>query len=276
MSFTSNAESNYALQARVEEGFRTIADTINLSGRNRPQADIPLHVQNWLSNQLNGKWAMILDSADDDKVFYGVREVDDKRRILATYLPDSSYGSIVITTRNKALAFKLTGNYQNIIENKLGPSLDAGMAVDLVEALDRVPLALRQAAAYIQARKPRSSIAKYLAESRQSERKKTRLLEHNAGDLRRGGAASNAVLTTWQISFDYIRDKQPSAADLSDQRSESCDGGSGSDTDSDADGEFEDDVTMLRNYCLVSVNDKGDEFEMHGLVQSFRELQHRR
>ena len=27
-------------QARVEEGFRTIADTIKLSGRNQPKADI--------------------------------------------------------------------------------------------------------------------------------------------------------------------------------------------------------------------------------------------
>ncbi len=30
---------------------------------------------------------------------------------------------------------------------------------------------------------------------------------------------------------------------------------------------FEDDVAMLRDYCLVAVNETGDEFEMHGLVQ---------
>ncbi len=41
-----------------------------------------------------------------------------------------------------------------------------------------------------------------------------RLLEYDAGDLRRDGGASNSVLTTWRISFDYIRLKRPSAADL--------------------------------------------------------------
>ncbi len=42
-----------------------------------------------------------------------------------------------------------------------------------------------------------------------------------------------------------------------------------SDNDADADthGGFEDDVAMLRDYCLVAVNETGDEFEMHGLVQ---------
>jgi hypothetical protein len=30
---------------------------------------------------------------------------------------------------------------------------------------------------------------------------------------------------------------------------------------------FEDDVSMLRDYCLITSNENGDEFEMHGLVQ---------
>ena len=42
----------------------------------------------------------------------------------------------------------------------------------------------------------------------------SRLLEHDAGDLRRDGGVSNAILTIWQISFDCIRAKRRSAADL--------------------------------------------------------------
>jgi hypothetical protein len=53
-----------------------------------------------------------------------------------------------------------------------------------------------QAAAHIQARAPRSSPEKYLAEFRESERKRSKLLEHDTGDIRRDGGASNAILTT--------------------------------------------------------------------------------
>ncbi|SPO02493.1 uncharacterized protein DNG_05166 [Cephalotrichum gorgonifer] len=163
-------------QAHVEEGFRTIADTVKLAGRSRPKADIPLLVQNWLSNERNGRWIIILDGADDYEVFYGASEAG-RDRPLATYLPQSRNGSIIITTRNKDLAWRLTGNRENIIEigpmvqtdaltllqKKLGLISDVG-AVDLVEVLDRVPLAISQAAAYIQARAPRSSVENLMPE----------------------------------------------------------------------------------------------------------------
>ncbi|SPO02479.1 uncharacterized protein DNG_05152 [Cephalotrichum gorgonifer] len=297
-------------RARVEEGFRTIADTVKLAGRNRPKADIPLLVQNWLSNERNGRWIMILDSADDYEVFYGASEAG-RDRPLATYLPQSRNSSIIITTHDKDLVSRLTGNRENMIEigpmvqtdaltllrKKLGLLSDVA-AVDLVEALDRVPLTISQAAAYIQARAPRSSVEKYLAEFQKNDHKKTSLLQLDAGgDLRRDGAASNAVMTTWQISFDHIRSRRASTADLlsfmsffdrqaipdwvlkphtkqggglnetKDQESEGSDDNSDSDADSDNDSDFETDLAMLRDYCLVSVNNKGNEFEMHRLVQ---------
>src|SRR4051812_31837462 len=93
-------------QARVEEGFRTIADTVKLPGRHQPKADIPQLVYGWLSNERNGRWIMILDSADDSDVFLGPNSGDARnQRPFATYLPQSRNGSIVITTRNKDLAF---------------------------------------------------------------------------------------------------------------------------------------------------------------------------
>ncbi|KAK4683078.1 hypothetical protein QC764_0025720 [Podospora pseudoanserina] len=306
--------------ARVEEGFRTIADAVKLTGRNLPKADILQLVYSWLSNERNGRWIMILDSADDRDVFYNATSGDERdRRPFVTYLPQSQNGSIIVTTRNKDLAFRLSGRRQNIIEvgpmaqtdaltlleKKLGSPADLDVAADLVRALDLVPLAISQAAAYIQARAPRTSPEKYLTEFRKSEDRKSSLLQYDAGDLRRDGGASNAVLTTWQISFDYIRSKRRSAADLLSLMSffdrqgipgwvlkpprvtkqevpgrcldEAGDtdlknGSSASDgglTDGSADtidDEFEDDVAMLRDYCLIATNEM-DEFEMHGLVQ---------
>ncbi|KAK4237112.1 kinesin light chain [Achaetomium macrosporum] len=262
-------------QARVEEGFRTIADTVKLPGRNQPKANIPQLVYGWLSNERNGRWIMILDSTDDRDVFCGPTSDDARnRRPFATYLPQSRNGSIIITTRSKDLAFRLTGRYQSIIE--VGPMAQT----DALTLLEK-----NQAAAHIQAREPRSSPEKYLAEFRESERKKSKLLEHDAGDLRRDGGASNAILTTWHISFDHIRSHRRSAADLLSLMSvfdrqgipgwvlnpsriakdaiQARDDGA----DDDVDGGFEDDVAMLRDYCLIVVDDTGDQFEMHGLVQ---------
>jgi tetratricopeptide (TPR) repeat protein len=298
-------------QARVEEGFRTIADTVKLPGRNQPKANIPQLVYSWLSNERNGRWIMMLDSADDRDVFYRATSSDVYNgRPFATYLPQSRNGSIIITTRNKDLALRLTGRRQNIIEvgpmaqtdaltlleKKLGLLPDTDVAADLVRALDLVPLAISQAAAYILKRAPRSSPEKYLAEFRESERKRSRLLEHDAGDLRRDGGASNAILTTWQLSFDHIWSERRSAADLLslmsffdrqgipawvlkssgftkdaiqarglDEAGEGYSDDSSSATDSDSG--FEDDVTMLRDYCLIVVDEGGDQFEMHRLVQ---------
>jgi hypothetical protein len=62
--------------ARVEEGFRTIADAVKLPGRNQPKADIPQLVYGWLSNERNGRWIVILDSADDRDIFYHANNAD--------------------------------------------------------------------------------------------------------------------------------------------------------------------------------------------------------
>ncbi|KAK5651026.1 hypothetical protein OQA88_1805, partial [Cercophora sp. LCS_1] len=307
-------------QARVEEGFRAIADAVKLPGRNQPKANIPQLVYSWLSNERNGRWIMILDSADDRNVFYGpTGDEASNRRPFATYLPQSRNGSILITTRDKDLASRLTGHRQNavgvgpmtqtdalkLLKKKLGSFPGAVVAADLVQALDFVPLAISQAAAYIQARAPRSSPEKYLAEFRDSERKRSRLLEYDGGDLRRDGGASNAILTTWTISFNHIRSMRLSAANLlslmsffdrqgipgwvlkpsriakdttrargidevterESNDSSTTDSGTDDGADDDIDGGFEDDVAMLRDYCLIVPDEAGDEFEMHGLVQ---------
>ncbi|KAK3340124.1 P-loop containing nucleoside triphosphate hydrolase protein, partial [Neurospora tetraspora] len=294
-------------QARVDEGFRAIADAAELPGRNDPKANITQLVYGWLCNERNGKWVMVLDSADDPDVFFGA-----ERRPLADYLPQSPHGSLLVTTRDKYLASRLVGGYKNtieigpmaqsdallLLEKKLGSLSDTDMAVDLVRALDLVPLAISQAAAYIQRMSPRSSVEKYLAEFRKGESKRAWLLSHDEGEFRREGGASSAILATWQISFEHIRSKRASAADLlslmsffdrqgipesllrpphmdgaiQERRSDvQHDLGSNSSDDEidndETDNGFEDNVAMLTNFCLVTVSESGDTFEMHGLVQ---------
>lgn len=221
-------------RARVEESFRAIADAVKIPGRNQPEADILQLVYQWLQNERNDQWLMVLDSADNVDVFYstdeGAEQTTDKakKRALWTYLPQSTNGSILVTTRDKSLAFQLTGSYKNIIEvgpmdpdhalallkKKLGNQSDINAATELVRGLEYMPLAISQAAAYIKRREPRCSTTKYLEEFRRSDQTKTSLLNYSAADLRRDRSASNSIITTWQISFDHIRLKRQSAAEL--------------------------------------------------------------
>ncbi|KAH8743978.1 Tetratricopeptide repeat-domain-containing protein [Diaporthe sp. PMI_573] len=191
------------------------------------------------------------------------------------------------------------GHALTLLASKVGSQPDMDHGTDLVEALEYIPLAISQAGAYIQQRAPRTSIRKYLEEFQRSERRKLSLLDQDKESLRRDRSALNSVITTWQISFDSIRSERPSAADLLSLMSFfDCQGipewlvrppdkivsqdgiadesedhnnshaSSASDTsEGSAVQIFEDDLAILRNYCLISLNKTGDIFEMHNLVQ---------
>jgi tetratricopeptide (TPR) repeat protein len=101
-----------------------------------------------------------------------------------------------------------------LFKKKLGVEEDDGDIVKLAAALEYMPLALVQAAAYIWQSAPCCSVAQYLEEFRRSDSEKTSLLNHEAGQLRRDSEAMNSIIITWQISFEYLRHYKPTAADL--------------------------------------------------------------
>ena len=319
--------------ARIEEDFKRVAEAVKLPGRKDPKANIPQLVEQWLSVAENGPWLLVLDNADNAGVLFNTnhdapktRNITadaDRERALWTYLPQSPNGSILITSRNKDIAQRLTGGFKSVIEvppmdeghalalltSKVGSQPDMDHGAELVEALEYMPLAISQAGAYIQQRAPRTSIRKYLEEFRRSERSKFSLLNRDEESLRRDRSASNSVIVTWQISFKSIRSERPSAADLlslmsffdrqgipvrlvrppdnivsqdgnadEGQGDMNADGESEDDDDSDTSSAsdasedaaaqtFEDDVLMLRNHCLISLDKTGHVFEMHNLVQ---------
>ncbi|KAI0146405.1 P-loop containing nucleoside triphosphate hydrolase protein [Xylariaceae sp. FL1272] len=237
----------------------------------------------------NGRWHMVLDSVDDVKVFYntdkaGHGATESAKKALSSYFLQSSNGSILVTTRSREVSFRFTG------KNAEGTDIDA--AKKFVDALEYLPLAISQTAAYIEGRAPRMSIRKYLDEFEKSERERTSLLNYDRGDLRRDESAKNSVIVTWQISFDHIRLCQPSAADLLALMSffdrqgifeslilcrnkvvrpsapeTNMHSGESFNVEIEEDQVFEEDIATLRNYCLIQVNEEGDIFEMHGLVQ---------
>jgi tetratricopeptide (TPR) repeat protein len=242
-------------------------------------------------NEANGRWVMIVDNADDPNVFFNQSAnsgLAQLARSLSDFLPQSPNGSIVITSRSRDVAFRLTGRDSDIIKvkpmdqvhalallhKKIPGTLDTTDAIELLQTLDYMPLAITQAAAYISQRAPRITVSKYLRDLRGSDKDRASLLKKDVGDTRRDGRASNSIIITWQISFEHIRKEWPSAAGLLSLMSLFDWQGIPEalllqvyHEDDDTEADFEDDISTLTSYSLVTINTEGNEFEMHRLVQ---------
>ncbi|KAH7400586.1 putative kinesin [Phaeosphaeria sp. MPI-PUGE-AT-0046c] len=273
--------------ARLEQSFCEIADQVQIRGRKDPHANVLKLVHDWLRDVKNGRWLLVLDNADDAAVLSLTNSGGSNalQHSLLSYLPSSRHGSVLVTSRTKRAAMQVVEDGDIIpVEpmdfaaahalprKKLGGIQEKDEAIaQLATTLDYMPLALVQAAVYIRERAPRCSVQQYLDEYRQSDRRKTSLLNREAGHLRRDKSASNAVLITWQISFDHIRKTRQSAADLLSLMSffdrqgiqECLLHRQSSITDND----FEDDVLALRDYSFIAVTQDAKTFEMHSLVQ---------
>jgi hypothetical protein len=142
--------------------------------------------------------------------------------------------------------------------------------VELVRELDYLPLAITQAAAYISARVTRMTVPRYLALYRNDKVSQTRLLDEESGDLRRDPGVPNSVIRTWQISFDQIKEKWPSAAKLLSlvamlDRQGIPDFLLRASYPNDLD--LEAALSPLEEFSLISVEKWSTKFEIHRLVQ---------
>ncbi|OCK72906.1 hypothetical protein K432DRAFT_340927, partial [Lepidopterella palustris CBS 459.81] len=223
--------------ARFEQSFREVADQVKIPGRTNPKANIFKLVHNWLRDERNGKWLLILDNVDKADFLLTPQSIGGEAQEgglssgssppLFQYLPPSENGSVIITTRSRDTALKLVGASDIIAvepmdkrqalalcEKKLGTQSDKSDIAELVAALEFMPLAIVQATAYINERAPRCSVRQYLEDFHKNDKKKINLLYYDGGHLRRDWEAKNSIIVTWQISFDHILQTRPSAADL--------------------------------------------------------------
>ena len=216
---------------RMEKAYQEIAKEAGLVGAEDPKIDQLQLVKRWLESNESGNWVMIIDNADDEKLFYGEDENRGQEPFssfqrLAQYFPRRLNGSILLTTHNRILEVKfatvrgvITISEMSISESKslLVGNLEEGDhddqdLTDLVEILENLPLALVQAAAFIGERF--QSIGDYLQMYRESDSSRIKLLSQNFEDDERDHDSKNPVAVTWQISFEQIRRNDPQAADL--------------------------------------------------------------
>ncbi|KAJ5902117.1 P-loop containing nucleoside triphosphate hydrolase protein [Penicillium taxi] len=282
-------------KSRFEQSCREIADRAKIPGRQDPKANIFKLLHDWLQDEKH-IWILVFDNLDDDQFLHEIPLItsDDQSKLdrsIWAYFSQLSRGSIVITSRSRRVALQIVEEEEIILvepmdesqalalfEKKFGTLTQKDDIIQLIAALEFMPLAIVQAAAYIRRRAPRQSVRQYLDKFQESDHQKTSLLDHEGGHLRRDPEAKNSILITWQISFDYIQRIRPTSADLlslmsffdrqripdyllrddeqEDRKSEH--------SEVDA---LEDDILVLRDFSMISVNVDGKNLEMHRLVQ---------
>ena len=203
-----------------ENAYRKIGDLLRIDGINEKDADAKILVKTALS-QCADSWLLIIDNADNTELLF------DHNTGLINYLPSSWNGSILFTTRNREIISRLDIPETNVLaieemsENEalelLTLHLNQSQMQDmectrkLAESLGYLPLALRQASAYMA--KTRISTSKYLDLCQSSDRNMIELLSRDFEDRHRYKEAENSIATTWLISFRDIEDHYPLAAD---------------------------------------------------------------
>ncbi|KAK8061213.1 hypothetical protein PG997_015434 [Apiospora hydei] len=179
-------------------------------------------VRNYLSSPAAGKWVLIVDNADDAEM------VLTSSRRLRRYFPESESGLTILTTRSPDVAVAVAEGNEvhlqgmavqdatNLLRNSLSrKSLlhDAQMTAMLLGELTCLPLAITQAAAYLN-RNRHVSLRGYLELLRGTKQDITTLLTSEFEDTTRYRGSHNAVATTWIVSFNQLQEIDPEAASL--------------------------------------------------------------
>ena len=178
---------------------------------------------------------MVLDNADDSSMFFQPSSLSlendgtNLTRSLIDFIPQRAHGKILITSRNQVATQDLIGEYDGIVDvTAMSPteSLDLfksrfpnNTVIDdtasiLLDALEHIPLAVTQVGAYIRQRVKIMTISDYLSEFQKNQTNQSTLLNSDMKNLRRDPTIPNAVISTWEISFNQIRKQNQPAADF--------------------------------------------------------------
>ncbi|KAK4150281.1 putative kinesin light chain [Chaetomidium leptoderma] len=210
-------------QAIFEEAYTEIAKKLGLNKSDQDEDPKSL-VRQYLSSGSAGPWLLVVDNADDGTVLFGG---PDKPGGVCDYLPESEDGLTLFTTRSKKVAVPVAGS--NVVELGEMNSKDATSylekslnrkdlvrsnteANDLLAELAYLPLAITQAAAYLNENEV--SIAEYLELLRGTQQDMVGLMSREFRDKTRYKSSQNAIATTWLVSFDQISKFDSPAADL--------------------------------------------------------------
>ncbi|KAN0117100.1 hypothetical protein V8E51_003077 [Hyaloscypha variabilis] len=210
----------------LHQAYQDVARQLKIPGSDEDKADAKKLVQAYLSKESVGRWLLVFDNADDVNMWINLSGTGPGSGRLIDYLPRSEQGSIVFTTRDRKTAVKLAR--QNVVDV---PEIEEDVAIQLLQKclvnpdlvnnrpdttallkeLTCLPLAIVQAAAYIN--ENGIAFVDYLSLLADQEEAVIDLLSEEFEDDGRYDNVKNPVATTWLISFEQIRHRDPLAAD---------------------------------------------------------------
>ena len=267
---------------RFRQAYAFLAQECRVPGHDDPQTDVLPLVKTWLQRTEHGRWLMIIDNADDAQLF-------SRPGNLGQWIPECPHGAVLVTTRNKAAGLRLTrgghlievgkmdeGESTQLLREKLkSDGLDAADLSRLASRLEHLPLALAQAAAFIE--ETIITVDKYLQLLEKGDQHLVDLLTEEFETLGRDSGTPHAVVETWILSFEQIRQQDVLAGELLSlmslfdrqaiPRKFLSDYGERQQTQAPR-GERQQvkALGMLKAFSLIT-EDKGNCFDMHRLVQ---------
>jgi tetratricopeptide (TPR) repeat protein len=208
------------------EAYLEVGRQLQIPNIEQEQAGIQKLVQQRLSQESSGKWLLVFDNSDDIDIWTDRADntTGSGRRI--DYLPQSKYGSILFTTRSRKAAAKLAGKNvvsigemddtmaKHLLEKCLINRhllIDEQTTMDLLEKLTHLPLAIVQAAAYIN--ENQIALSDYTALLDDTEQNLIEILSEEFEDEGRYQDIKIPIATTGLISFGQIRSRDPLAAE---------------------------------------------------------------
>ncbi|OAA63371.1 Heterokaryon incompatibility [Niveomyces insectorum RCEF 264] len=277
--------------ATFEKALYDIGRHLRISGLGANQADVKSRVKAALS-QADHDWLLVVDNADDAAVLGGIPPTADESaattatpRLLHDWCPTGRHGSVLLTTRDGGVVRTLDIPRSHVIRvpemgrdeatKLLQRSLGAAAAADLVvsetatqllDFLADLPLAIRQASAYMT--QTGMTAAKYLAYCQKDEEHTIALLSKGFADRGRYKTGDNAIAKTWLISFRRILQHHPLAAQYLQFMSflGEKDIPRGLLPPADNDLEMDEAVGVLLSYGFLSRRSQDDVYDMHRLV----------
>lgn len=203
-----------------EESYRKVAQAILTHDTGHQEEDLKSRVKTCLSAKDASDWLMVFDNADDLDTWSVTK---GSRVRLADFVPSHARGFALLTTRNRQVAARFAQRdmielsemdeamAETLLRSSLGRSLpsDDSSVLKLMKLLYGLPLAVVQAAAYMTYND--FSPAQYVTLLEESEESLIETLSEDYEDNGRYRDQKNPVLSTWLLSFEWIRKHQPQA-----------------------------------------------------------------
>jgi hypothetical protein len=201
-------------EATFSQDYKSIARKLQINKSSLGDEDLFEAVCDGIEALSN--WVLIVDNADDLNLF-GVGQTAEETKSLFQYIPHSSMGTVLWTTRDAHITGTLVGQGRGVKVARMrideakqllttfgcAESSTEKSGIDsLVEELQLLPLAIMQAGVYMQRT---STTPKEYLSLLAHNKKRWRTLKVNEFNRHRRPNVPNNVLETWSISITRIR-----------------------------------------------------------------------